>query len=152
MTISQELNQLVKNITGSDVQSDTVVESLVEVLKALNADNQITPSDDTISELLAILAEVLPTKLGIVPTGTISITENGTGIDVTEYASANVAVPQPTGTISITANGTGIDVAEYASADVAVPQPTGTLNISQEGTYDVTQYASVVVDLTPETT
>ena len=29
--------------------------------------------------------------------------------------------PEPTGTISITANGTGIDVAQYAYADVAVP-------------------------------
>lgn len=29
--------------------------------------------------------------------------------------------PEPTGTKSITANGTGIDVKQYASVDVAVP-------------------------------
>lgn len=32
----------------------------------------------------------------VVPTGTKSITENGTGIDVASYASVNVAVPSPT--------------------------------------------------------
>lgn len=32
---------------------------------------------------------------GITPTGTISITQNGTGIDVSQYASADVAVPMP---------------------------------------------------------
>ena len=60
---------------------------------------------------------------GIVPAGTIEITENGEGIDVSEYAYADVAVPGlvPAGTKSITANGTGIDVSEYAYADVAVP-------------------------------
>lgn len=31
---------------------------------------------------------------GVTPTGTISITQNGTGIDVTNYAAADVAVPQ----------------------------------------------------------
>lgn len=32
--------------------------------------------------------------------------------------------PEPTGTITITANGTGINVKDYAAADVAVPQET----------------------------
>ncbi len=56
-------------------------------------------------------------------------------------------ISAPSGTKQITQNGTGIDVSQYAYADVAVPGivPTGTLNISTDGTYNVTDYASAVV-------
>lgn len=65
---------------------------------------------------------------GIVPIGTKTITQNGTGIDVAQYAYADVNVPDgitPTGTIGITQNGT-VDVTQYASASVNVTYPTWT--------------------------
>lgn len=94
----------------------------------------------------------IQTSGGITPTGTKTITANGTGIDVTTFAAVDVNVPQgitPTGTKSITENGTGIDVTSYAAVDVNVPQgitPSGKITITQNGTgIDVTQYAEADV-------
>ncbi len=50
----------------------------------------------------------------------------------------------PTGTITISQNGT-TDVTNYATADVQVPQPTGNINITQAGVTDVTNYATATV-------
>ena len=96
----------------------------------------------------------IETSGGITPTGTKSITENGTGIDVTTFAAVDVNVPQgitPSGTKSITENGTGIDVTSYAAVDVNVPQgitPTGKITITQNGAgIDVSQYAEADVQV-----
>lgn len=70
------------------------------------------------------------------------------------FVSAVQAIPTggitPTGTkqISIIANGTTTeDVTNYASAQitVAIPQPSGSTTVTDNGTYDISQYASVVV-------
>ena len=96
----------------------------------------------------------------IIPSGNIAITENGEGIDVTQYASASVNVPIPEGYIvpsgnkEITANGTNIDVTQYASASVNVPipdgyiQPSGNIAITENGEgIDVTNYATATVNV-----
>lgn len=96
----------------------------------------------------------------IVPSGNIAITENGEGIDVTQYASASVNVPipegyiQPSGNKEITANGTNIDVNNYATASVNVPipdgyiQPSGNISITENGeNIDVTNYATASVNV-----
>ena len=55
-------------------------------------------------------------------------TYNGvTGIVATDTNSTDKTYIRPQGTKSISANGTGIDVTEYASVDVAVPSGTPTL-------------------------
>ena len=59
----------------------------------------------------------------------------------------------PSGTVEIKANGNGIDVAQYAFANVNVPipngylLPSGTLEIKENGTYPVADKAEVVVNV-----
>ena len=85
-----------------------------------------------------------------VPTGTVEINANGTGIDVAQYATADIAVPQPNGgKITLTQNATDVDIWNYETADVAVPQPTGKITITDNGTdIDVSQYATADVNVT----
>ena len=77
---------------------------------------------------------------GIVPSGALSISANGT-YDVGAFASAVVAVPASavvSGTKSISANGTH-DVTAFANAEVLVPASavcSGTKSISENGTHD----------------
>ena len=66
------------------------------------------------------------------------------------YSQVSVAVPQPSGKLTITQNGTDVDIAQYATADIAVPQgvvPTGSQTFTSNGTYDVTDIAQAVVNV-----
>lgn len=95
------------------------------------------------------------------PQGTKSISANGTGIDVTEYASVDVAVPAPNPSLqSKTATpstsqqtispDTGYDGLSSVTVN-AIPSeyiiPSGSETKTANGTYDVTALAQLVVNV-----
>lgn len=91
-------------------------------------------------------------------TGELVSVACGQVIEVTDEVGASLisdglaeayTLVEPTGTKSITANANNIDVSAYAKADVNVPsvQPSGSLNITVNGTYDISDKASVVVNV-----
>lgn len=71
------------------------------------------------------------TSTAIVPTGTKSITENGTGIDVAQYASVNVAVPTGASKNVQVVQGTTRTTSSSMTAIGAE------MTVSKTGTYDV---------------
>ena len=68
-----------------------------------------TVGDDSLSAAAMVRSHFNPTE-------TISITSNGE-VDVSAYATANVAVPQPEGKLTITGTAE-VDCAAYATAQV----------------------------------
>ena len=133
--------------------------------KVVNITANGTSTEDVKAFATAKINVNVPSE-GITPTGTKTITENGTH-DVTDFAQASVQVPippEPVGekVVNITANGTSTeDVKSFATAkiNVNVPStgitPQGTKEVSVvangEKTEDVREFESVhIVTSVPE--
>ena len=113
----------------------TITEAIVAAAIAKGA--AATSKADTITDAIDLLTDTLAGE---------DKSAGATIAEAIAALTPYIGTVTPTGTKSITANGTGIDVAAYETVDVAVPNPsTGTLEITEDGTYDVTAYASVHV-------
>ena len=80
---------------------------------------------------------------------TVNGTYNASSDNYDGYSSVTVNVPQevvPTGTINITQNG-DTDVTNYATAHVAVPEPSGSQTFTNNGTYNVSSIAEAVINV-----
>ena len=142
-------------ITQRDDSDLSVSGATVTVPSGYYADNETatvasgsagtpTASKGTVSNHQVSITPSVTNTTGYISGGTI----NGTAVSV----SASELV---SGTKSISANGTGIDVTNYASVDVAVPTGSATLitkNITANGTYNASSdsadgYSSVTVNV-----
>lgn len=144
-----------KGSVGGTTPANPVLEPLF-----VTENGTYTPAEgvDGFTPVIVDVGETIPEGY-IKPSGKKTISQNGTDIDVAEFAKVDVSVPvpdgyiKPSGTKSITANGTH-DAREYDSVTVNVPipngyiKPSGKKTISENGeNINVLEYATVDVNV-----
>lgn len=90
---------------------DTQEQAILAVASVVKGE-QVTGGDGSVNTALDILADTLAGENVEVP-----MTQQGAILALAQYVAGMV---KPEGTIAITENGEGIDVAQYATADVSV--------------------------------
>ena len=117
----REAIQMAENLPDAGSGGE-VIEPIIEPLEATKNGTYTAP--EGVDGYSPVSVNVPIPEGYIVPSGTKTITENGTH-DAKAYESVSVAVPIPDGYIV----------------------PSGTLEVTENGTHDVTEYASVNVNV-----
>lgn len=100
---------------------DTKEQAILALASTIKGE-AVTGGDGSVNRALDILADVLAEQDVQVPQ-----TDAGAILALAQYASGMV---KPEGTIAITENGEGIDVAQYATADVSVSGGGGSSDLT----------------------
>lgn len=164
-TYTQNMLYKVKAVSANEWAFDELITPVGSTTKTENGTYDV-------KEYAEVVVNV---PIGITPTGSIDITSNGT-VDVTNYASANVnvanqnpytaanatemaqylaskyygAVVKYAGTTGTYTNGRLYKVIQVTSNEYAFEElitPVGSTTKTENGTYDVKEYAEVVVNV-----
>lgn len=101
---------------------DTKAQAILALASVVADTDKTALGDGSVNKALDVLADVLADSDVQVPQ-----TNAGAILALAQYASGMV---KPEGTITITENGTGIDVAQYAAADVSVSGGGSTVELT----------------------
>ena len=108
-----------------------------------------TPGSYSLSDVVQGIMDI---PSGITPSGTISITSNGTGIDVSSYATADVAVPNTnTATYTASSSSSALDMGatnnyRYVNTS-ALTKVSGSISITSNGSKNVAAYSTASVSV-----